>query len=177
MPSRRLLISTLLAAICVSACSLTPKDARVRRGRFSLIVRAAREQKTEQGRYELTEFADRTQLDLITPLGGVLARVTLTAQGAVLEYSEERREAPTPEALMQQNLGFALPLSMLTSWLDGVPDSSAPFSRISEDAFEQRGWTVAVRRRSASGEPLVISASAPLSQGGLMRITLTVEPR
>ena len=177
MPSRRLLLGSLFAALCVTACSLTPQNARVRRGKFSLFVKTPQEQRNEQGRYELSEFAGTTQLDLITPLGGVLARVTLTDQGAVLEYSDKRSEARTAEELMQRELGFALPLSMLSSWLDGVPDPAFPFGRQSEDAFEQRGWSISVRRRNASGEAQLISASTPMPTGGILRITLTAEAR
>jgi outer membrane lipoprotein LolB len=161
----------------VTACSLTPQNARVRRGKFSLFVKTPQDQRNEQGRYELTEFAGNTQLDLITPLGGVLARVTLTEQGAVLEYSDKRSEARSAEELMQRELGFALPLSMLSSWLDGIPDPSFPFSRQSEDSFEQRDWGISIRRRNAAGEPQLISASSPMPAGGLLRITLTAEAR
>jgi hypothetical protein len=78
---------------------------------------------------------------------------------------------------MQRELGFALPLSMLSSWLDGIPDPSFPFSRQSEDSFEQRDWGISIRRRNAAGEPQLISASSPMPAGGLLRITLTAEAR
>jgi hypothetical protein len=176
MISRRLLLVSVFAALASAGCSLTPENARVRRGKFSVSVRSASGQSSEQGRYELTELGGTTRLDLLSPLGGILARVTISEKGATLEQGDKELHASTGEELMERTLGFALPVSMLSCWISGTPDPQAPSRSLSADAFEQADWMISVRRRAPDGTPNLIGAlnQAP---GRSIRLQLTAESR
>jgi outer membrane lipoprotein LolB len=92
-----------------------------------------------QGRTRLEGDADR--MKLLDGAGGELL------QGA-------------PEAVMQERLGWSLPVGVLPAWLWGQPASGAPAGHIERDAagriarFEQIGWQIAYDgfRLEASGE-------------------------
>ncbi|MCL7941018.1 lipoprotein insertase outer membrane protein LolB [Halomonas sp. ATCH28] len=67
-----------------------------------------------------------------------------------LTTAEGRFEAETPEALMEEQLGWSLPVSALSDWIRGLPaDDSA--HRLEEDELgfpqrlEQDGWEIAYR--------------------------------
>ena len=169
-----LALAPVLPAVLLSGCGIlgAPADAVVISGRFS--GRISRDGRTQSasGRYRLTQTRKADVLELLTPLYGVLGRVTVSSAGAVLERgSQPPVEAPSAEALMQEAFGFALPVPMLKSWLAGRPAASAASRTISPESFEQAGWRVTVRRRLADGSPAVLALS-----GGGISLSLTIEP-
>lgn len=78
-----------------------------------------------------------------TLLKGAPGKVTLT-------NGEGRFDAETPEALMEQQLGWSLPISALDYWVRGLPTPDAS-ERLEHDdlGFPQRlqqlGWTIEYR--------------------------------
>ncbi|MGM0983812.1 MAG: lipoprotein insertase outer membrane protein LolB [Pseudomonadota bacterium] len=67
-----------------------------------------------------------------------------------LTTAEGRFEAETPEALMEQQLGWSLPVSALSDWIRGVPAEDSAH-RLEEDELgfplrlEQDGWEIEYR--------------------------------
>ncbi|MGQ4880390.1 lipoprotein insertase outer membrane protein LolB [Billgrantia sp. LNSP4103-1] len=67
-----------------------------------------------------------------------------------LANAEGRFEAETPEALMQQQLGWSLPVSSLSDWIRGLPAEHSQY-RIERDddgfpqRLEQDGWLIEYR--------------------------------
>lgn len=67
-----------------------------------------------------------------------------------LTTAEGRFEAETPEALMEEQLGWSLPVSALSDWIRGLPADDTPH-RLEEDELgfpqrlEQDGWEIAYR--------------------------------
>lgn len=67
-----------------------------------------------------------------------------------LTTSEGRFEAETPEALMEQQLGWSLPLGALSDWVRGLPGDGSSY-RLEKDALgfparlRQAGWEIAYR--------------------------------
>lgn len=84
------------------------------------------------------------------PFGG--GRTTLEGREGrfSLTTSEGRFEAETPEALMEQQLGWSLPLGALSDWIRGLPGDASDY-RLEEDELgfparlEQDGWKVDYR--------------------------------
>ncbi|WP_136249171.1 lipoprotein insertase outer membrane protein LolB [Halomonas borealis] len=76
-------------------------------------------------------------------LEGREGRVSLTT-------GEGRFEAESPEALMQQRLGWSLPVAALSDWVRGLPADASPH-RLSRDErgfpahLEQDGWKIDYR--------------------------------
>ena len=67
-----------------------------------------------------------------------------------LTTSEGRFEAETPEALMQQQLGWSLPVSALSDWIRGLPAEASPHRLESDELgfpqrLEQDGWEIVYR--------------------------------
>ncbi len=67
-----------------------------------------------------------------------------------LTTSEGRFEAETPEALMEERLGWSLPLGALSDWVRGLPADDSGY-HLEEDSLgfpqrlEQDGWEVEYR--------------------------------
>ncbi|EPC03767.1 hypothetical protein L861_00290 [Litchfieldella anticariensis FP35 = DSM 16096] len=67
-----------------------------------------------------------------------------------LNTSEGRFEATSPEALMEQQLGWSLPISALDHWVRGLPAPGAHYERESDELgyptqLQQAGWQIDYR--------------------------------
>lgn len=67
-----------------------------------------------------------------------------------LSNSEGRFEAATPEALMQQQLGWSLPVSALADWIRGLPADHSRYQLEHDERgfpqqLEQDGWQIVYR--------------------------------
>ena len=65
--------------------------------------------------------------------------------------------SPDPESLLQERLGFAVPLHSLRYWVLGVPSPDTEFSLGKtgdgdEHGFRQQGWDLAYQRFTSVGE-------------------------
>ncbi|MFP4262851.1 MAG: lipoprotein insertase outer membrane protein LolB [Halomonas sp.] len=84
------------------------------------------------------------------PFGG--GRTTLEGREGrfSLTNAEGRFEADTPEALMEEQLGWSLPLGALSDWIRGLPGDDSEH-RLEEDErgfparLEQDGWEIEYR--------------------------------
>lgn len=172
MKRRTLFLSSL---VLLSGCTAVHSPGtRERAGRFSLRAVGPKGAEAATGRWKLVESKDLTELTLMTPLYGILARITVTPEGATLERPNKESEgafdsAASAQELMQQHLGFGLPADMLSSWLSGEPWVQAP-AQVADDSFTQSGWQIAVRRRKPDGSPALVT----LSQSTSRQITLTL---
>lgn len=87
------------------------------------------------------------EIALLAPLGQTVAKIHLDAQQATLEYSGQNYQAQDIEALLEQVLGWRLPLSGLRHWLFGNPAQGSP-ARIERDRegrarlLMQDGWNI-----------------------------------
>ena len=82
------------------------------------------------------------------PLGRGAARLTGRPGQVSLEVANQGRyEAPSPEALLEEQLGWKLPVSHLTWWVRGLPAPDSK-SRLTLDAdsrlsnLEQDDWQI-----------------------------------
>jgi outer membrane lipoprotein LolB len=155
---RRLALLCLGAPLLLQACaSVAPSrsfdvdnDAASRQytGRFSAnYVRYGRDEGV-QGSFRWEEQGRNVRLDLVSPLGQTLAVVTATPSGATLDLpNQPPRNAPEVDTLMEEALGFALPVAGMRDWLHGRPTQGAP-ARATRDeqgrlaTLAQHGWTV-----------------------------------
>ncbi len=67
-----------------------------------------------------------------------------------LTTAEGRFEAATPEALMEQQLGWSLPVSALSDWIRGLPAADSDYTLAHDDLgfplrLEQDGWRIDYR--------------------------------
>jgi outer membrane lipoprotein LolB len=87
-------------------------------------------------------------VELLTPLGQIAARMTITSAGAEIELSDGRRTFTSdPEQFLSDAFGVTLPVAALPYWLQAVPLAWVPF-RAEGDAIGrpvslwQNGWQI-----------------------------------
>ncbi len=174
MTKRRTLL--LCTALILTGCTTLTGPAGTRRwsGRFSLRAVTPQGAETAAGKYRLTAKGDVYELEILSPLNGVLGKVTVTpTQARVERGSHPDLTAATEAELMQAAFGFDLPIAVFASWLDGVPSEAAPFERTATDAFQQKGWLV-TPSTPVAGRPAVLKLSRT-DPGRTVNLTMTVE--
>lgn len=94
-----------------------------------------------------THAVQSDELLLLTPLGQTAARIYRDAQSATLDEGDKHYLADNVESLMQQVLGWYLPLTGLHHWVLGMPSGGSPARVELNDngqvtALHQDGWEV-----------------------------------
>jgi outer membrane lipoprotein LolB len=99
--------------------------------------------------------AREDEILLLAPLGQTVARIHRDAQEATLEASGKHYTAQDMESLMQEVLGWQLPLSGLRYWVTALPAPEGEL-RVERDAngqvsmMYQQGWEIAYSRYAAA---------------------------
>ncbi|MEO0316619.1 MAG: putative Outer-rane lipoprotein precursor [Pseudomonadota bacterium] len=131
MTRRSFLLASALATLALAGCgTLAPPPGAEGTRRFHddisvggrLSVRYQQDGKPQsvQGKFLWQQSATRTDIELASPLGQTLARITLLPGSAVLEQSgKPTAEATDASALTKAMLGWPLPVEGLRYWLQG----------------------------------------------------------
>lgn len=153
-----ILAATLAACITPPAAPLTELKAAVHRGRFAVTYEAQGEARREQGGFEWRSFGAKSdapmQLLLLSPLGSTLAALQFdpaarSEQRASLSTPQGTTYAPSLPELMQQTVGWELPLQALAGWLEAqTPPQPA----------DTLGWTLGALTRYDTGAPRLLNA-------------------
>ena len=131
--------------------SLSPPPDRSYSGRFSattLVATAAGEQRESvSGRFNFEIRGDHRRLELASPLGTTVARIDVEPGSARATGAQMQEVRGTDaDALTEQLLGWRLPVTGLTDWIEGrpVPDRPARVERENGRivAIEQDGWII-----------------------------------
>jgi outer membrane lipoprotein LolB len=153
LPSR---VAAIAAVLALAGCASIPapsggagfpeaRDAYEIAGRLS----ARHDADAFAASFRWSHSGDRDELDLATPLGQTLARLTGDAHGVELRRPDGRGEtADDWTTLTSRGLGWSLPVSGLASWIQGAPRKDAPFTlEAAADGMpgvlRQDGWTIA----------------------------------
>lgn len=117
-----------------------------------------------------THTTQSDEVLLLAPLGQTAARVYRDAQHATLDDGDKHYQAGDVETLMQQALGWYLPLGGLHHWVLGMPTAGP--AQIERDgngqiaALHQDGWEVRYLRY-ADTRPDSLPTRLQLSRNGL----------
>jgi outer membrane lipoprotein LolB len=134
-----------------AATSLTAQTSRAYQGRFAIQYNDQNgQQRNAYGNFSWQETGDTVTLQLRNPLGQTLAIVTSSPASATLELpNRQPLTADNVSTLMQNALGFSLPVEGLRYWLQPSP---APTSRAKTEKdpeqpsrlkqITQDGWTI-----------------------------------
>lgn len=98
--------------------------------------------RSQMGNFEWQHALDQDALSINSPLGNTVARLTRDPHGVVLEADGKRWLAPDVEILMQQRLGWSLPLDNLVWWIRGWPAPDLPVSHDADGNLLQQGWRI-----------------------------------
>lgn len=130
---------------------LMPKQASkiVWDGRFSIKMNGGAERPAEggSGGFTLSQDALNDTLEIRNPLGGSIAKITITPGEAVLERGGKVTTAVDADTLVQSALGLPLPARGLSDWLRGQvrPGSPASLERNPDgivSRISQDGWNL-----------------------------------
>jgi outer membrane lipoprotein LolB len=134
-----------------AATAVTAQTTRAYHGRFSIQYNDQNgQQRNAYGNFTWRENGDTVTLELRNPLGQTLAIVTSSSASATLELpNKPPLTADNVSTLMQNALGFALPVEGLRYWLQ---PSVAPTSKAKTEndpqqdsrlkQIQQDGWTI-----------------------------------
>jgi outer membrane lipoprotein LolB len=134
-----------------AATSVTAQTTRSYQGRFAVQYNDQNgTQRNAYGNFAWQETGDTVTIQLRNPLGQTLAIVTSSPSSATLELpNRQPLTADNVSTLMQNALGFALPVEGLRYWLQPSP---APTSRAKTEKdpdqpsrlkqITQDGWTI-----------------------------------
>lgn len=78
--------------------------------------------------FELQGSPQAGSLQLFTPLGSSVARITWSPQGARLEQGSDTRSSTSLDELVRDTLGTAIPIPALFAWLQGQPQNAEGWS-------------------------------------------------
>lgn len=154
----------ICVAVLLSGCALlSPKPAPVARaaqaestpfalnGRVSINYQGKR----HFAGLRWTHQARSDELLLLAPFGQTAARVYRDVANATLDEGDQHHQAEDVETLMQQVLGWHLPLGILHQWVLGLPAHDIPveierseYGQIS--VLHQAGWEVRYLRYADS---------------------------
>jgi outer membrane lipoprotein LolB len=125
---RRLLIAPLLLlAACATAPQLGPdhpvapyRDHIELNGRLTVNYKKDGQPESVSGKFNWVQAGSRVHVSMASPLGQTVATIDVTPELATLvQANAAPRSAPTIDALSEQALGWALPVSGLRDWLQG----------------------------------------------------------
>ena len=132
---RRLACAALALLLGACASAPAPRSAPFWSGRLGLQVWSDPPQSFHAG-FELLGSPESGELTLLSPVGGVLARLQWNAQQATLERGQQRWQQAHVDLLLQELTTAAVPISTLFEWLRGQ-SSSDPQWRVDLSAHAQ----------------------------------------
>ena len=116
-------------------------------GRFAVKISGLTEAQNQggSGGFSLTQEALKDTLEIRNPVGGSIAKITITPGEATLERDGQIITAIDADTLMQNTLGLPLPARGLSNWLRGEvrPGSEASVERNPKgqvSKISQDGW-------------------------------------
>ena len=155
------LVSVLLLAACATPPAINVSDAGSafqRTGRFAVSVdEVGNASQAVQGGFAWYDTGTHLILDLANPLGSTLARIEVFPGRAQLTRSDGSvQSASGADALVEQVVGAAVPVTGLRAWLKGHVNRSQvaslqTHSDTTVSRFEQDGWSVVLSRYDEKG--------------------------
>ncbi|SIT36906.1 Outer-membrane lipoprotein LolB [Paraburkholderia ribeironis] len=134
-----------------AATAVTAQTSRAYQGRFAVQYNDQNgQQRNAYGNFSWQETGDTVTLQLRNPLGQTMAIVTSSPASATLELpNRQPLTADNVSTLMQNALGFALPVEGLRYWLQPSPAPTS-LARTEKDPEQpsrlkqitQDGWTI-----------------------------------
>lgn len=173
------------ASLLLGACAtLSAPPDRVHSGRFTATTIPAPDTAAAQsvsGRFTVEVRGTRRIIDVATPLGTTIARIDLVPGSATATGPHmQTATGPDPDVLVEQLLGWRLPVAGLSDWIEGRPAPGRPARTHSEagrlSLIEQDGWLIRIAEYGPAGAPRLLTLERPaaLPDPGL-RVRLVLE--
>ena len=149
-------------------------------GRINIQYQQADKPQNMPGNFEWEQDAQGIRINLLSQLGQTLARITQTANGAVLEQSgKEPRQAADIDQLLQTTLGWSLPVAGMRDWLQGfvaTNGNKAAALKAVDQTVTTEGWTLRYASWQADGSfPKRIDLQRYTEQAGDVSIRIVID--
>ena len=170
------LIAVVAAAIALTACfsgGLRPGEGGQQRWQLSGKIGLRTPHLAESAYLNWRQCDDSFSVRISGPLGQTVARIDGRGDRLTLQF-EGRGPVTTsePEALMQQQLGWSLPISALRYWVraEAAPGGDAEFSGPQQqpNTLRQQNWQVDYLAYHQNGAT-ILPAKLRLNRDGLIR--------
>ncbi len=118
-------------------------------GRLSMRYAHDGKPKSVQGKFLWSQARTTTQIELYSPLGQTIARIAIAPGRATLEPARgDLRVAADADALIEEVLGWSLPVGGLRYWMQGFVRSGERMLEAvrpgGPQAFSSNGWQIRV---------------------------------
>lgn len=179
---RRLLLAA--TALTLGACSTLQPPAPVgdiqgtvgSRWQFDGKVGIRQGQRADSAGMEWQQDGEAFRIHLSGPLGQGGMQIEGNKEQVTLEIAGESEpyRGDSPEAVMQQALGWHLPVSQAQYWVQGRPAPHYPFKPLTGiQGFEQLGWHVEIQRTADITNSLTLPSKLEFTYADL-RIRLVI---
>lgn len=165
----KVIISILITCTlsgCASLFGATPKNSEVPlytrpvkvdndfdiSGRFSI----KSDNTNKYGNFSWLKLSNTEDLEFNTPLGQTVAKITITNGVATLVADNRTYTSSDLDSMMQEKLGFVLPLSYLHYWVQGVALPDIADTKALPSGFSQLGWNVEYLKWKDVNHPQII---------------------
>lgn len=88
------------------------------------------------------QCAEKFDIRLTGPLGQGAAHLYGNNTQVSLQTQKTTQTAQNPEQLLQQHLGWSIPVSQLIHWIRGVPAPNQVIDDQYDNGFSQMGWSI-----------------------------------
>ncbi len=143
--------STTNTQIKYSRPTIIDKDFDIS-GRFSI----KSPQKNQYGNFTWRKMESFEELDFNTPLGQTVAKITLESGIATLTDEDDSYTGEDLDDMMEERLGFTLPLAYLHYWIQGLELPNLPVTKTLDNGFVQMGWTISYLDWQDKSHPKII---------------------
>lgn len=124
-------------------------------GRFS--IRTA--SKNYYGNFNWEHDSRNDILDFMSPVGTTVAQIKIESNIATLKTDDKTYTGKNLEQMMQERLGFVLPVAYLHYWIQGVPLPTYPVAGNLTSGFSQLNWQVEYLTWEDSNHPQIVQVS------------------
>lgn len=158
-------------------------DAITLGGRLSVRYQNRGSEESIHGSFAWTQDAEHTRVTLLSPLGQTLALIDVTPEGATLtQGGRVVRSANEVGALVEQTLGWPLPVSGLREWLQGFGTDAAGARFIAspqaQDFTTRDGWRLSYvtwEENASASRPKRIDLERSTIQAGDVAIRIVLD--
>lgn len=124
-------------------------------GRFS--IKTA--DKNNYGNFTWNKLGNSENLELRSPIGNTVAKIMVESGVATLETQDKTYRGDDLDDMLEDNLGFTLPMESLHYWIQGIALPNTPIESKLDDGFVQSGWKVEYLAWSDPNHPKIIQCS------------------
>lgn len=105
--------------------------------------------KGQYGNFNWAHSPSHDELNLVSPLGSTVAKLTRDGNGVQLQSGGKTQQANDVQQLTANTLGWELPLDNLSWWIRGHPAPGVESETSADGSLQQQGWKI----RFVAGEP------------------------